>query len=181
MSPNNLIFANLAIVDLAALITYMPRSWHECLRLQRYSVKEHRVYEWEMVSLHSWHIASIFHGISIWLTVMLAVWRYIAIAHPLKERKWCDMKTTRNMIIAGYVVLPIIWIPAYFDFHVGPMVALLDGDGNLTSNQTSSIPTTISKMQSRQLSKLLRSLHMSLYGVLLKIVPSVVLTVFSYK
>ncbi|XP_065209238.1 G-protein coupled receptor dmsr-1-like isoform X2 [Planococcus citri] len=181
ISPNNLLFANLAIVDLFCIIAYMPRSWHEFIRLQKYSVKEHRVYEWEMVSLHAWHIASIFHGVSIWLTIMLAVWRYIAIAYPLREREWCSMKNTRILIAAGYVVLPLIWIPAYFDFYVGPLDTLLDSDGYLTSNQTIGIPSTISKMQNRKLSKLLRSLHMTIYGIFLKIVPTVVLAIYSYK
>ncbi|XP_065209233.1 G-protein coupled receptor dmsr-1-like isoform X1 [Planococcus citri] len=182
ISPINLIFANLAFVDLAGIVAYMPRKWHEFVRLLMYSVKDHRVYEWETVSLYSWHITSIFHGISIWFTIMLAVWRYIAIAHPLKEREWCSMKNTRIFLSAGYVAFPLIWIPAYFDFRVREIETLLDADGFLTSNKTIGIPTTIYKMQANsKLNNVSRTLSMILYGIIMKVVPTVVLSVYSYK
>ncbi|XP_065209243.1 sex peptide receptor-like [Planococcus citri] len=159
----------------------MPRSWQESTRQKMYSVKEQRVYEWELISLFSWHTAATFHQISIWLTIMLAVWRYIAIAHPLKERQWCSLKTTKIFIAAGYVVYPVVWIPTYFLFRVATIDTLLDNDGNLTSNRTIGIPSTIFQMQEIEASSAIVVLVNAFYALVPKLGPIVVLSVYSYK
>ncbi|XP_065209241.1 sex peptide receptor-related protein 2-like [Planococcus citri] len=182
ISPNNLIFAHLAIVDLATLITYMPRWANEAIRLKMYSVKEHRTYEWEIIGKYSYHVAAIFHGTSVWLAIMLAVWRYIAIVHPLKERQWCNLKTTKIFIAVGYVTTCSFGIiPFFFALEVQAFDRLLDSDGYITWNRTIGIPTKLFLLQPVESSREITILLALATAVIVKILPMVLVSVYSYK
>lgn len=65
-----------------------------------------------------------FHTISIWLTVTLAVWRYIAVAHPARNHEWCNMRTTSVAIISGYIICPLLCIPVFLTFSIQSTVNL---------------------------------------------------------
>ncbi|XP_065209244.1 G-protein coupled receptor dmsr-1-like [Planococcus citri] len=181
ISPNNLIFAHLAIVDLASLITYMPRWANETIRRKMYSVKEHRIYEWETIGMYSYLVSSTFHAISIWLAIMLAVWRYIAIVHPLKERQWCNLKTTKIFIAVGYVTCSLGIIPGYFSLEVQAFDRLLDSDGYITWNRTIGIPTKVFLLQPAKSSRAISILSALAAAVFVKIIPMVLVSVYSYK
>ncbi|KAK3915629.1 putative G-protein coupled receptor 139 [Frankliniella fusca] len=64
----------------------------------------------------------VFHTISIWLTLTLAVWRYIAVAHPARNHEWCNMRTTLSAILSGYLICPLLCIPLYLTFSIQPSV-----------------------------------------------------------
>ncbi|XP_065203583.1 uncharacterized protein LOC135833746 [Planococcus citri] len=54
----------------------------------------------------------------VFFTLMLAIWRYIAIAHPLKARYWCTMKITQNAVMACYVTSVLLSLPLYFTLNI---------------------------------------------------------------
>ncbi|XP_065204527.1 G-protein coupled receptor dmsr-1-like [Planococcus citri] len=181
ISPNNLIFAHLSIVDLATLIAYMPRWANEAIRRKMYSVKEHRTYEWETIGMFSYQVSATFHGISVWLAIMLAVWRSIAIAHPLKERQWCNLKTTKIFIAVGYVICSSMIIPGYFTAEVRPLERLLDSDGYITSNRTIGIPTKVYILQRAECSEAISIMSALIGAVFVKMVPMTIVSVYSIK
>ena len=83
-------------------------------------------YGWAAFVLFHSNFTQVGHSISIWLTVTLAVWRYIAVAHPQHNREWCSMQRTICVILTGYLVCPLICIPVYFSFDIRPEVGLVD-------------------------------------------------------
>lgn len=60
----------------------------------------------------------VFHTISIWLTLLLAVWRYISVAHPLLSRDWCTQDRALLLILLAYVCSPLVCIPLYLTFTI---------------------------------------------------------------
>ncbi|GLG93092.1 Sex peptide receptor [Gryllus bimaculatus] len=70
------------------------------------------------------------HTVSIWLTVTLAVWRYIAVAHPQRNREWCSHKTTFVAIAAAYVLSPLLCVAHYLALTITSGEAPVDSEGN---------------------------------------------------
>ncbi|XP_041349882.1 sex peptide receptor-like [Gigantopelta aegis] len=66
------------------------------------------------------HYSSIFmnasHLTSVWVTVMLAVERYIAICHPLRAMAICNMSRARTVIVVLAILAFLTRIPNFFDF-----------------------------------------------------------------
>jgi len=84
VSPTNAILTGLAVADMLVMTSYFPFSIHNFIR---YGLPEDEKYsnEWAIFTLVHAHSSVIFHTISIWLTVILAVWRYIAVRYVLDE------------------------------------------------------------------------------------------------
>ncbi|XP_050056612.1 G-protein coupled receptor dmsr-1-like isoform X2 [Aphis gossypii] len=130
VSPTNAILTGLAVADLLVMVEYVPFAYHMYLRPTNYPRADRFSYNWSLfVLLHS-DFSQAFHTISIWLTVTLAVWRYVAVVHPQLNRIWCRMETTLSAIALGYLVCPIICIPSYLSFNLFSRVETLDANGN---------------------------------------------------
>lgn len=70
------------------------------------------------------------HTISIFLTVLLAVWRYIAISFPQKNQELCNMRITIKAIITSYILCAIISIPSYLSIGMIPATEFVDQFGH---------------------------------------------------
>lgn len=65
------------------------------------------------------------HTISIWLTLTLAVWRYIMISMPLRCKTLCSMERAKWMIASAYLISPLLCIPIYFTFSISTITSLV--------------------------------------------------------
>ncbi|XP_065209222.1 G-protein coupled receptor dmsr-1-like [Planococcus citri] len=162
ISPVNKIFTHLAWVDLLMLLLFIPYTWLDCF--EEYT-DGGWTYQQAFWSLCSDTVTVTLYYMSVFLTVMLSVWRHIAIVHPLKERQWCSMKMTRNVVIAGYLTSFLLSIPMYFSVgvkHVG-------------DNQTQIyLPHAGEDSNLFVISLIINS-------VLYQLLPAVALPIFSYK
>ncbi len=91
------------------------------------------------ILLHA-SVSQILHTISIFLTVILAVWRYIAIGYPQKNREWCNMNNTIWAIISSYVITPIISIPIYLTMERVPSHKYMFPNGTSIANSPQVTP-----------------------------------------
>ena len=60
---------------------------------------------WEMGFVYEMMLETlpqIFHTASIWLTLALAMQRYIYVCHALAARSWCTMNRTRKAVALIY-------------------------------------------------------------------------------
>ncbi|XP_065204531.1 sex peptide receptor-like [Planococcus citri] len=186
VSPTNTIFIHIAITESLAILSFLPRSWHEYYRVERCSIDIHRTYGWENLALNSYMIAFAFRHVVVWLTVMLGVWRYIAVVHPLKKRQWCDdMGVTQRWIIGAYIFGFLITIPPYTNSAVQPSIILLDEEMCLASISTAGNSTknvTIYEFKvTVESTPTYYSFLMISYGILIKSLPAIVLTVICFK
>ncbi|XP_071566171.1 G-protein coupled receptor dmsr-1 [Temnothorax nylanderi] len=192
-SPTNMILTGLAVADLLVMIEYIPYAIH--MYLYQRSRKDTFTYGWTIFVLFHSNFTQVCHTTSIFLTVTLAVWRYIAVAHPQRNREWCSNKRTFLMIAFAYVSSPILCIPLYINTEVRPQVEMLDEKGmsinitklEQTANSTVAYPegtnTTLYfvKLAESPISNVLKDINVWIYSVVIKLIPCVALTGLSIK
>lgn len=193
-SPTNAILTGLAIADLLVMLDYIPYSLIGYILPQmNYSREKRFTYSWTWFVMFHSLFAQICHTISIWLTVTLAVWRYIAIAQPQKNRIWCSMQTTMIAIASSYIVCPLVAIPLYLSFSITPTIEQLDANGyQLSSNLSQSYDNEMGPIRNVTLYKMLTSdlannnralmnANFWIYSVVIKLIPCVALTILSMQ
>lgn len=193
-SPTNMILTGLAVADLLVMMEYIPYAIH--MYLYKRSRRDTFTYGWSIFVLFHSNFTQVCHTISICLTVTLAVWRYIAVAHPQRNREWCSNKRTFLMIAFAYVSCPILCIPLYINTEVRPQVEMFDQKGmsvNLTKLQETANSTVTSledvtnttlyfvKLTESPMSNVLKDINVWIYSVVIKLIPCVALTGLSIK
>lgn len=185
-SPTNAILTGLAVADMVVMLEYIPYAFHAYLYHR--PKKDKYTYAWSFfVMVHS-ILAQIFHTISIWLTVTLAVWRYIAVAHPQKNREWCSYRRTIFTIGAAYVVCPLICYPLYLQTEVKSATVTLDPNYSSETNWTAALVqnddpenVTLYYVGMTDSAKSLGNLNFWIYSVVIKLIPCVALTFLSLR
>ncbi|XP_076457434.1 sex peptide receptor-like [Babylonia areolata] len=101
-SPTNALLVAMAISDMLTGVFPVPIFMH-FFGTERFW--EYVPYEWCLAYKYlSELIPTIFHTASIWLTMALAVQRYIYVCHAFKARTWC---TTEN-VLRGTVLIYVL-------------------------------------------------------------------------
>lgn len=202
-SPTNSILTGLAIADLLVMLDYIPFTLH--LNILNKSNRDKFDYNWTMFVLFHSNFSQVCHTISIYLTVVLAVWRYIAVVYPQHNRQWCTMRTTTVTILLGYVVCPILCLPIYVTSTLRSRIVLLnqldnnavnyslhpagntsDSGGNaIVYDETNSYNATlyfIDLVDYNLTSEIkLSVINFWIYSVVIKIIPCIALTVLSLR
>ncbi|BES97506.1 unnamed protein product [Nesidiocoris tenuis] len=182
-SPTNAILTGLAVADLLVMLEYIPFAWYTIYKMTGPSHKELYTYSLGVfIYLHS-NFSQVCHTISIWLTVTLAIWRYIAVAYPQRNHEWCGPQRTVVTIAAGYIVAPLINIPLFLAFSVQAVEKSVTEAGYFTNNGSIAVNTTIYLVNVSDLGKkndnLLIDINFWVYSVVIKIIPCVALTLLS--
>uniref|UniRef100_A0A1A9X0D9 G-protein coupled receptors family 1 profile domain-containing protein n=1 Tax=Glossina brevipalpis TaxID=37001 RepID=A0A1A9X0D9_9MUSC len=134
-SPTNAILTGLAVADLAVMLEYIPYTTHDYILEESLPREQRLTYSWAcFIKFHS-IFTQLLHTISIWLTVTLAVWRYIAVAYPQKNRQWCGMRTTIITIATAYIVCILVVVPSlYLITSIVEYFETLDANGKPLSS-----------------------------------------------
>lgn len=199
-SPTNAILTGLAVADFLVMIDYIPYSWFDnILPNMNYSRKTLFSYSTAWFIMFHSIFAQICHTISIWLTVTLAVWRYIAVAYPHRNRIWCNMRTTLITIASAYIVCPFAAIPLYLVTAIQSSIEILDNNGQIfkansssginSNNSMTSLPVgyrnvTVYKVQFSDIAAsypLLIEFNLWMYSILIKLIPCFALTILSLR
>lgn len=77
-SPTNAILTGLAVADMLVMLDYVPYTIHNYIHSGQ-SMVEIYSWGWSVYALFHAHFSIVCHGISIWLTLLLAIWRYLAV------------------------------------------------------------------------------------------------------
>ena len=77
ISPTNFILTGLAVADCLVMMSYTPYSIHHYIR--SIVLEERFSFGWAVFTLFHAHFTVVCHTISTWLTVILAIWRYLAV------------------------------------------------------------------------------------------------------
>ncbi|XP_015793299.1 uncharacterized protein LOC107369832 [Tetranychus urticae] len=117
LSATNNILTGLAVADMLVMMDYIPFAIHNNIQVHQ-GDGEMFTYGWTVFTLFHAHFTLVVHSISTWLTVLLAVWRYLSVRFPTQSRGWCTMSNARWLIVATYICIPIFFIPTYLTFVV---------------------------------------------------------------
>ncbi|GAB6031342.1 hypothetical protein CHUAL_009126 [Chamberlinius hualienensis] len=111
-SATNAILAGISVADILFLIFILIHTFLNygvftvdiCLGFS---------YQFQLLSHISQRTYVTMHSISALLTLMLTIWRYFAVAFPLKMRQWCNLKRTILVIVICYLFGLLSNIPLY--------------------------------------------------------------------
>lgn len=174
VSSTNIILTGLAISDGLTMAFYFP------FALQTYVIHgidispERDTIESAKYTL-SYAIASvILHSISIWLTVTLAVFRYVFIRFPRIGAQYCNVQRAKTAVITVAVVVTIVCIPNSVTYDLVSKPAVEFGFNN--SNESVWWIDVKNKTES---DVVLQKFNFWVQAVLVKLLPCFLLTVFS--
>ncbi|CAK1545353.1 unnamed protein product [Leptosia nina] len=179
ISSTNSILTALAVADLLVMVDYVPFALHIYIKIG--ADLNRNSYAWAVfVYFHS-IFSQTFHTISIWLTITLAVWRYIAIKFPQKNRTLCNKRNTNIAIAIAYAVCPIACLPIYFAMHIQELPA---------ANTTRETVNSTMRLSGAETREPVYALTMTnnkellitifwIYSVFLKLIPCIVLSILS--
>lgn len=115
-TPTNMLLAGIALSDMLTGVILLP------ILIYFFSMGRYRYfvpYEWCYPYKILYEIMpTIFHTASIWLTVGLAVQRYIFICHSLHARTWCTIPNVIRATIVVYTIAVFTQITRVLDFYV---------------------------------------------------------------
>ncbi|GBP37023.1 Sex peptide receptor [Eumeta japonica] len=175
-SPTNSILTGLAVADLLVMLEYIPYALHMNIKIGPEVNKN--TYAWAVfVYFHS-IFSQTFHTISVWLAVTLAVWRYIAIAYPQKNRTWCSKKNTALAIIGAYLTCPILCMPIYFAMNIVAREVTPLNNSEFAEEMALPQNRTVYVLEMSKNVELVTAI-MWIYSVILKLVPSIALSILS--
>lgn len=181
ISSTNSILTALAVADLLVMLDYIPLALHIYTTIG--SELHRNSYGWAVfVYFHS-IFSQTFHTISIWLTITLAIWRYIAIKFPQKNRILCNKRNTNLAIAVAYVVCPIMCLPIYFAMDIQEIP-------NKNNNETGMIELNETSMNMSKDYDIKYAITMTnnedlltaifwIYSVFIKLIPCIVLSILS--
>ncbi|XP_033253521.1 LOW QUALITY PROTEIN: probable G-protein coupled receptor 139 [Drosophila miranda] len=115
-APINNILKWLAVADMFVMLEYIPYTSYQYIYME--PGDKDLSYGWAVYLLVHMHFTQILHTISIGLTVMLAVWRYVAIRHPNEGCANFLLAYSREAILFPFIISPILCLPTYFVFQV---------------------------------------------------------------
>ncbi|XP_065204084.1 uncharacterized protein LOC135834175 [Planococcus citri] len=167
-SPSNRILAHLAFADFIVLVSYIPNNLLWNIDRYRSDFCLADSYGWTMFFWYNDIFTSTFEFVSVFLTVQLAVWRYISVVHPWKQRQRCNEKITRNVIITGYVVCCILYaIPFRLSFDI----KTINNNQNTNAHYKFTIEGHL----------IMHEIRSYIYGLVIKLFPSVLLVWLTFK
>lgn len=114
-SPTNCVLIGMALSDMFTGLIPMP------IYVYFYTTGYYRDYmpSWScgIYRIFTDIVPTIFHTASIWLTLALAVQRYIYVCHSFKARTWCTIDNVIKGTVVIYVFATLIQILRFFEYH----------------------------------------------------------------
>ncbi|XP_046638116.1 sex peptide receptor-like [Daphnia pulicaria] len=131
-TPTNLVLMAMALSDMFTLL--FPAPW----LLYLYTFGNHHRPLRPLSACYAYNfmnevIPALFHTASIWLTLALAIQRYIYVCHPPLARTWCTMERVKKAICWIYVLALVHQFPRLFDQVYLPVEIRWDGEGVVTT------------------------------------------------
>lgn len=185
MNATNCLLTALAVTDLLTMLVYVPYAVYFYCIAQPDPTFGHR-YMWIVYLLLNSSFSITAHTVAVWLTVSVAVFRYIVVCgrHSIGARL-CNRRRAYVAIVAVVVTTVVFCIPHYIRYHPDAPVELFEVAGqvvNSTSGNTTITTTTTLAYWFTERSFITakyRNVTFWLYGVVLKVVPCIVLTTLS--
>ncbi|XP_021914610.1 sex peptide receptor-like [Zootermopsis nevadensis] len=168
-APINRILTALAIADMLVMLEYIPYACYAYLVLPG---ELNMPYKWAVFVLFHSHFTQVLHTISIGLTLVLAIWRYIAIRFPQRSHILCSDKRCNMAIGIGYTLPLLVCIPSYFMFKIQATVVL-------ENDQLIVLYHVGLSGVAKEDDELLFCINFWIYGIIIKLLPCAILTVIS--
>ncbi|GAU95376.1 hypothetical protein RvY_07004 [Ramazzottius varieornatus] len=185
VTPTNAILTALAVVDVLVMLTYVPFALHQFILRYTFTMVEWRSYSWMLFICFNINFTIVCHTISVWLTITLAVFRYIAVSFPNKVQEYCSMRRAILAIVSAFLCTAIICTPSYLSVQVTQLTRADWTEDQLEQMDPVDQNTTMYRIDESDLSRnnnnIPRIISFYAFSVLAKLVPCVVLTLLSIQ
>lgn len=173
-NPVNMILTGMAVADFLNNFEYIPFTAHmNLLDTEARSIEDEYSLPWGIFMLFHTNFTLMIHTVAIWLTLSLAIWRFIMIKFPSRATDLCTVARCKMVLAFGYGVPFILTVPnTLFVKMSSSMKIKEDGDSCHTLYHLEINDWGLD-------SGLHFSLTLWLYSILLKLVPCLVLTIFT--
>lgn len=132
-TSTNVILKWLAVADLCTMMEYVP------FALKFYVFKDPlidnlyvRSYSWMCYLLFHANFSITMHSISIWLTIMLAMFRFLYIFFPARGSIYCSIEHAKMVIVLVYITAVLVCIPNYISNYWMVMYEDVGSESNVT-------------------------------------------------
>lgn len=175
VSSTNIILTGLAISDGLTMALYFP--W----ALQMYVIHgtapspERDTEGCARFQLSYAILSVIVHSISIWLTVTLAVFRYVFIRFPRIGAQYCNVQKAKTAVITVAVVVTVVCIPNSILYEIRTDLAARRG---LVNNSNASV-WWIDVRNNTSSDVVLQKFNFWVQALFVKLLPCFLLTIFS--
>ena len=161
VTSTNYILVALAIADMLTMLSYLPyATYFYCATVPDMLYNHPK--GWIIYLLFNTNFIITCHTIAMWLTVALAVFRYIVVCHHTLGPKLCNLRRAKITVVAVFFATVIFCIPNYVMYKPVPT------DKGGWWFEDNSYITPFHKV-----------FNFWLFGVVLKVAPCVLLTVLS--
>lgn len=118
ISSTNTILMWLAVADLLTMMSYLPFAIHFYLMrepgLRPFAT---RSLGWILFLMFHASFSIVCHTVAIWLTIALAIFRYIYICLPTRGSIYCSLRRAKITIFTVYLLTVVVCTPNYFTNH----------------------------------------------------------------
>ncbi|CAD5116605.1 unnamed protein product [Dimorphilus gyrociliatus] len=112
ITSSNIILTWLAVADLLTMVTYLPSSLHfYILKPSNLPFPSSYSMSWQFYMLFQINFSVVCHTIAIWLTINLAIFRYLYIRFPTSGVILCSLRRAKYTTGAIYILTSAICIP----------------------------------------------------------------------
>lgn len=172
----NQILAALAVSDFVVMATYVPYALDYSFNLN--TKYDRLTYNYSLYVVFHATFSQLAHTYSIFLTVMLACWRYIAVCHAVHKNLF--MKQTIAVIIILLVISCIVCVPIYLSLTISELNIIVPDTKSL--NETSStLNFKINRVAPSSFDANNQILYLWVYSVIIKLLPCTALTYLSMQ
>lgn len=177
VSPTNLLLTALAVSDGVTMTLYLPFVIHYYLvHGAEHSPQKNSLRATIFLQLYAW-FSVVSHTTSIWITVALAIFRYIKIKFTGAGINLCSMKRARIAVFIVYFVVPVVCLPNFFTTTIQRYTEAEEAYF-LSTNKTAEIWTLDFALESNS-DRLIYGLNFWLQAVVAKLFPCVILSIVS--
>lgn len=170
-TSTNILLMWLAVADLCTMVEYTPFALRFYIfRDKTLCFLQSRSYGWICYLLFHANFSITMHSISIWLTIMLALFRFLYIFFPHRGSIYCSIKHAKIVILTVYISAVVVCIPNYISNYYQTDTKVINGQ-NVTTYDT---------MHRKDGGfKIVFSLNYWLQAMLVKLIPCLLLTVLT--
>lgn len=119
-SPINAILLSLSIIDLLLLFTYVPYALNGNVLILYELFNGSHTFTWIFYAILYTIGCSALHAISIWITVLIAVYRYMVVVYPFKNGIWNSTKRTYIAVATVCLMNLLLITPLYLSILIQP-------------------------------------------------------------
>lgn len=167
-SSTSLLLTTLAVTDSLSLFLYLVYSAYFFLATGPSQLLNHSE-EGMYIVIIAFHEFIAFHHTSNWLTISLAIFRYLKVCHPNLAKSWCCKRRAKLTVYIVLVTTTLTITPFYSYYEV---YSSSEEYPSLTGYWIRKTQFTRSNME-------YQSVLLWLYGVVFKVCPCVALVVLS--